>query len=175
MRLLSRMNNGQAGLGRTLAHPWDTRSPARCRVRVEWESVLLDPQPSLLIPRRRDPVFVRMIPGYYAAVRVLGDVHAGRAALAFTRRPAAWFNRRCLRGLPVLVPEVSRRAVGSSTTPDQTGTRAIAPAHVAFRALQRRRRPDCIFSELNTHPTYSPVYASPCTSRCPAQNSGPSR
>src|SRR5215472_2176158 len=31
------------------------------------------------------------------------------------------------------------------------------------------------FSELNTHPTYSPVYASPCTSRCPAQNSGPSR
>src|SRR5215831_345439 len=28
--------------------------------------------------------------------------------------------------------------------------------------------------ELNTHPTYSPVYAAPCTSRCPAQNSGPS-
>src|SRR6201984_199637 len=50
----------------------------------------------------------------------------------------------------------------------------IAPAHVAFRALQGRRRPDCQFSELNTHPTYSPVYASPCTSRCPAQNSGPS-
>jgi hypothetical protein len=41
--------------------------------------------------------------------------------------------------------------------------------------LQERRRPDCIFSELNTHPTYSPVYASPCTSRCLAQNSGPSR
>src|SRR5262249_48633728 len=81
---------------------------------------------------------------------------------------------RCLRGLPVLVHEVSRRAVGSSTTPGQTGTRAIAPVYVAFRALQRRRRPDCIFSELNTHPTYSPVYASPCTSRCPTQNSGPS-
>ncbi len=40
--------------------------------------------------------------------------------------------------------------------------------------LQERRRPDCIFSELNTHPTYSPVYASLCISRCPAQNSGPS-
>src|SRR5215470_15863255 len=40
--------------------------------------------------------------------------------------------------------------------------------------LQERRRPDCIFSELNTQPTYSPVYASPCTSRCPTQNSGPS-
>src|SRR5712692_9099892 len=37
-----------------------------------------------------------------------------------------------------------------------------------------RRRPDCIFSELNTQPTYTPVYASPCTSRCPAQNSGSS-
>ena len=40
--------------------------------------------------------------------------------------------------------------------------------------LQERRRLDCIFSELNTHPTYSPVYASSCTSRCPTQNSGPS-
>jgi hypothetical protein len=30
----------------------------------------------------------------------------------------------------------------------------IAPVHVAFRALQGRRRPDCIFSELNTHPAY---------------------
>jgi hypothetical protein len=28
------------------------------------------------------------------------------------------------------------------------------PAHVAFRALQERRRPDCIFTELNTHPAY---------------------
>jgi len=64
--------------------------------------------------------------------------------------------------------------MGSSTTPDRTGTRAIAPVHVAFRALQRRRRPDCIFSELNTHPAYSPVYASPCISRCPTQNSGSS-
>jgi hypothetical protein len=40
--------------------------------------------------------------------------------------------------------------------------------------LQERRRLDCIFSELNTHPTYSPVYASSCTSRCPTQNSGSS-
>jgi hypothetical protein len=40
--------------------------------------------------------------------------------------------------------------------------------------LQERRRLECIFSELNTQPTYSPVYASSCTSRCPTQNSGPS-
>jgi hypothetical protein len=40
-------------VGRTLAHPWDTRSPALSRVRVKWKSVLLDPQPSLLTLRRR--------------------------------------------------------------------------------------------------------------------------
>ena len=38
---------------RTLARPWDTRDPALCRVRVEWESVLSDQQPSLLTLRRR--------------------------------------------------------------------------------------------------------------------------
>ena len=57
-------------LVRTLAHPWGTRSPALCRVRVEWESVLLDQQPSLLTLRQRCSVFVRMIHRYYAA-RVL--------------------------------------------------------------------------------------------------------
>src|SRR5215469_3608703 len=31
---------------------------------------------------------------------------------AFARRPAAWLSRRCLRGLPVLVHEVSRRVWG---------------------------------------------------------------
>jgi hypothetical protein len=40
--------------------------------------------------------------------------------------------------------------------------------------MQKRRRPDCIFSELNTQPTCTPVYASPNTSRCATQNSGPS-
>jgi hypothetical protein len=52
-------------------------------------------------------------------------------------------------------------------------TRNSAPVHVAFRTLQLRQRPDCIFSELHTQPTYSPVYASLCTSRYPTQNSGP--
>jgi len=67
-------------LVRTLAHPWGTRSPALCRVRVEGESVLLDQQPSLLTLRQRCSVFVRVIHRYYAAVRLLADVHAGRVA-----------------------------------------------------------------------------------------------
>jgi len=47
-----------------------------------------------------------------ATVRLLGDVHAGRTAWAFSRRPVAWFGSRHLRGLPVLVHEVSRRVWG---------------------------------------------------------------
>src|SRR5260370_872394 len=82
--------------------------PALRRVRVRLTCVLLDRPPSLLILRQRSFVFVRMIHRYYTLV----DVHAGRAAIAFAHRPVAWFGRRCLRGLPVLVHEVSRRAWG---------------------------------------------------------------
>src|SRR5438309_1856272 len=100
MRLLSRINNGQA-YGLSAPSPTrGTRKPALCRVRARWKSVLLDQQPSLLTLRRQCPVFVRMIPRYYAAVRLLGNVHAGRAALAFARRPATWLGSRGLRGLP---------------------------------------------------------------------------
>ena len=35
MRFLSKMNNGQAWLVRTLTHPWDTRSPA-LRIQPTW-------------------------------------------------------------------------------------------------------------------------------------------
>src|ERR1022692_1064157 len=41
-------------LVRTLAHPWDTRDPALCRVRVRGEGVLFDQRPSLLTLRQRD-------------------------------------------------------------------------------------------------------------------------
>src|ERR1700682_3667970 len=36
----------------------------------------------------------------------------GPCGSAFARRPATWLSRRCLRGLPVLVHEVSRRVWG---------------------------------------------------------------
>src|SRR6516164_3251379 len=79
------------------------------------------------------------------------------------------------------IPEVSRfpcrkclGCLGSTTTQDRPGTRATARGRVAFRSVRQRRRPDCTFSKLHTQPTYSPVYASLCTSRCPTQNSGPS-
>ena len=48
------------------------------------------------------------------------------------------------------------------------------PCSCGLPPVRKRRRPDCLFSELNTQPTCTPVYASPCTSRYTAQNSGPS-
>jgi len=48
----------------------------------------------------------------------------------------------------------SRRALGSLTTQDCPGTRVVVPVHVAFRTSVRRQHPDCVFSELNTQPTY---------------------
>src|SRR5713101_453792 len=86
--------------------------PALRRVRVRLTSVLLDQRPSLPTLRRQFSVFVRMVHRYYAVVCLLGDVRAGLVARAFARRPAAWLSRRCLRGLPVLVHEVSRRVWG---------------------------------------------------------------
>jgi hypothetical protein len=49
---------------------------------------------------------------HYSAVRLLGDVHLGRAAIAFSQRSVVGFPYRHLRGLPVLVHEVSGRAWG---------------------------------------------------------------
>src|SRR5208337_1524256 len=86
--------------------------PALRRVRVRLTDVLLDQRPSLLILRQRLPVLVRMIHRYSATVRLLGVVHAGCTAIAFSRPPATLYGDRCLRGLPVLVQEVSRRVWG---------------------------------------------------------------
>ena len=146
--------------------------PARCRVRVRRWDVLLDQRPSLPILRRECSLVVRMSHRYYAAVRLLEDVHTGRTALAFTRRPARL--RRHPRGLPVLVQEVSRRAWGLRLRRTVPRARAIAQGHVAFRysdsvgVLIARFR-----SSIPSPPI--PLFTLRCyTSRCPTQNSGPS-
>src|ERR1019366_7881996 len=107
------------------------------------------------------------------AVRLGGDVRAGRVACAVSRRPATGFRRRHLRGLPVLVHEVSRRVWGLRLRRTEHGL-GVSPllmfpsAHlycVGVRVV--------IFRSSIAPPAYSPVYASPCPSRCPTQNSGP--
>ena len=59
-----------------------------------------------------------------------------------------------LMKLELTVREVYRCVLGSSTTPGQAKTRAIAPVHVANRALFKRLAPGMIFSQLDTQPTY---------------------
>ena len=49
------------------------------------------------------------------------------------------------RGLSVLAHVISRRAHGSWTTPDPTGTRVIVPASVAFPLQAHGRHPNCVF------------------------------
>src|SRR5450432_476717 len=59
---------------------------ALCRVRAGLMSVPLDQRPSLLTLRQRLSAIVRVVHRYSSAVRLLEDVHAGRTAIAFTRR-----------------------------------------------------------------------------------------
>ena len=53
-----------------------------------------------------------LLSAHYTAVRLLEDVHVGCTAVAFSHRPDCVVHFRYLRGLPVLVRGVSRRAWG---------------------------------------------------------------
>jgi hypothetical protein len=61
----------------------------------------------------------------------------GPYGLGLLPPPCGLFHHRHPRGLPVLVHEVSRRALGSSTTQDCPQTRVIVSVHVAFRVSKR--------------------------------------
>src|SRR5437588_7457934 len=94
--------------------------------------------------------------------------------MAFSRRPATDFRRRHLRGLPVLVHEVSRRVWGLRLRRTEqelalSSLSMLPSAHYKDVGVRIAS-----FRSSIAHPTYSPVYASPCTSRYPTQNSGPS-
>ena len=86
-----------------------------------------------------------------------------------------------LSGLTAGISEVSRfsctKLPGVSGVYDYAGPNGDSryrPCSCCLPPEIKRRRPVCLFSELNTQPTCTPVYASPCTSRYTAQNSGPS-
>src|SRR3982750_1263244 len=145
---------------RCLTHagqPLGHTNPALCRVCGGWAGVLLSPRASLPYLRRRWLTVVRQVPRYYRVVRLLGDVHGGRRAWCFLL-PICWLMiHRYLRGLPVLVQKVSRRAwvlrlrrVG--------GTLALAFPRVWPSAeVEQRRHPNGGFSEFN-----SPARRCPC-------------
>ena len=61
-----------------------------------------------------------------------------------------------------------------SLTPGSwTGTRAIAPAHVAFPSARRGRHSQTVISELYTAPVHSPANASPRHHWSSTHSSGP--
>ena len=156
------------------ANPWDTPFPALCRERAGSDDVLLDQRPSLLTLRRRSPAFVRLIHRYYSAVRLLEGVACGPyGSWPSPAGPVAKVRFRHLRGLPVLVHGVSRRAWGLRLRRADQPLATNAAARVAFRYLDRVGALICRFSKLDTQPTYSPVYASLDTSRRRPQDSRP--
>jgi hypothetical protein len=64
---------------------------------------------------------------------------------------------------------------GSSTTPGRTGTRAFAPAHVAFQLRNGVGARERVFRGSMRWPVHSPADASPVPSGAPAHGSGPMR
>ena len=101
-----------------------------------------------------------MIHRYYAAVRLLADVHAGRVALAFARRPATWLGSRCLRGLPVLVHKVSRRAWGLRLRRTVQELALSLPHMLPSAHVNRVGVRVVYFRSSMSHPAYTPIYAS---------------
>jgi hypothetical protein len=86
--------------------------------------------------------------------------------LAFSRRPMVSFDHRYLRGLPVLVHEVSRRVWGLRLRRTEQEL-ALSPLFMLPSAhYQDVGVRVASFRSSIAHPAYSPVYASPCTSRC---------
>ena len=75
------MSNGQAlPRVRTLAIGGTRKSPTRCRERVRWKVFSLIRSLPSSLSADSFPSLVRAIPRQYVAVRLLGDVHAGRTA-----------------------------------------------------------------------------------------------
>ncbi len=91
---------------------------ALCRVHAWWNDVLLGLRPSLPNLRRRWPFFVRLVHGYYDAVRLLLNVHVRRSVYGL-RGPVLLWKPRRPGALSVLVHVVSQRARVLTTTQDR--------------------------------------------------------
>src|ERR1019366_8882805 len=75
------------------------------------------------------------------------------------------------RGLSVLARVVSRRAHGSWTTPGLIRNSRLRSRQCGLPVESTRSAPELRFSKLNSRPVDASVYASPGTSRHPAQDS----
>ena len=116
------------------------RCPPRCADGARPTNVLLGAGPSLLILRQRSAAFVRTLRRYYGPLRLLRPVHVGRAALAFTHRPAV--NSRAGRKSPGSRAESFLTCTGSSTAPGPTAAHAIANGRCGLPFQSTRSAPE---------------------------------
>jgi hypothetical protein len=160
---------------RTPRNPWDTPA-SLCVESVCDREVLLGPLSSLPNLRRRPRFpwlgFVRLVHRYYKAVRLLGIVHAGRSASAFSRRTVPLLAASRCRGLPVLVHAfLSVLGVYDYAGPANCSPLRCWPCCLPL--LSTGSAPRISFTKLNTRPTDTFVYASFVASRRPTQDSRP--
>ncbi len=159
---------------RTPASPWDTRAPP-CVGCVLGAGVFS------LISGLPSPFSADAPPSLFEWF--IGNIPLSDSSETYMRvvRPKP-SPAGLLLACPAGVPEVSRfsclKFLGVPGVYDYAGPSGMlalsASRPCCLPPSQGRRRPDCAFSKLHTPPTYTSVYASLCTSRCPAQNSRPS-
>ena len=135
--------------------------PALCPVRVRSFHVLLSHHPFLhnLLRRLLPPSF-----GCFAGTTMMYDsLLPCMQDLCFWLSPTGprLVPRGRQQGLSVLARGVSMRAWGLRLRRAAPHSRN-ARRNVAFRVVLPRRRPRCLFSELNGQPTYTPVQRFKC-------------
>ena len=162
--------------GRSSREP-GSMSGTRCRqTDFPWPAAFPPPPPR---PGHCRPGFVRQLPRYYAAVRLLSVMAHRRTPLGFPMRSALDVAED---------PEISRfpcgmcpRMLGVS---DCAGSPPASPKRQARCGLRhvstasaprspRDRSPGSWIPQLNTRPAFSPVNASPTPSRACTHDSGP--
>jgi len=146
--------------------------PALCPGRVLLSRIALGQPPSLHRLRRRFHGFVRLLPRYYGAVRLVVLVHLGIAPLGLPSRPRHSYFPRQARRLPASVHGACVHARGLRPRAECT-VLAITPGVLLPSApvQARRLRRYIAISRLNNRPARTPVNASPPSSRKTAHDS----
>ena len=151
----------------SLGHPFSTL----CWLVVRLPGVLLGQGPSLRnlrlpLPRVLFGCFVGNTPLFDSSLACLHGL------CFWLPVPIRWLvGPGCRRGLSVLARAVSRRAHGSWTTPGLTRNSRLRSPQCGLPDASTRSAPGMRFSKLDSRPVDASVYASPGTSRHPAQDS----
>ena len=158
-------------LSRTPCNPCDTRSPL-------WVGLMLGSivfssvtgLPSATSATGLSSGFVRRLRRYYADVRLLANVHARIVLSASRAVPVAGTPRKSARSL-------GSRACSFSTCSwlsdyaGSDGNSRLRSRQCGLPVASTRSASGLRFSKLNSRPVDASVYASPGTSRHPAQDS----